>query len=438
MLAICGFLSAGLYCYWLNQSTEYAQATLFDLWLVGFAGALISFGCWYYFHQSYKNTNVDLFNKEHLFCVLLFALLFRLIGFFVFPILEDDFYRFLWDGRLLVEEGSPYGIPPSSFFADANLSDKFSDILGSINHPDVSTIYGPVLQWLFAVAYLVAPGELWPLKVIILFADIGVIALLLFILKLRNAPFYHIILYAWSPLIIKEFIVSVHPDVIGVLLLLLGIILSFRGLAYWSAVVLALAVSAKIFAFIVVPLLLGFAVKRWLVFIAVCVLVSIPLGVKAAWVPDGLVVMATHWFFNAPLYSLLTLDIFMPLLSFNEIKVLLLSIFSCIWFYFFFIKSLNENSLTIRGDYLFLFFFLCLPAFNAWYLVWLLPFAVIWPTRWAWVASFSIFLSYASGINLAVANIDLYEQLPLFFVLQYLLIVLSMVLDIFRDKKKLL
>ncbi len=438
MLIICGCLSVVLYLYWLSQSTDYAEATLFDLWFIGFVAAFISFCCWYYFHRGYKSTSIDLFTKKHLFCVLFFALLFRLIGFFVFPILEDDFYRFLWDGRLLIEEGSPYGIPPSRFFADATLSDKFNDILGNINHPDVSTIYGPILQWLFALAYLIAPGELWPLKMIMVLADIGIIAAILFMLKLRNASYYHIILYAWSPLIIKEFVVSIHPDVISVLFLLLGIILSYKGLIYWSAVILALAVSSKIFAFIAVPLLLGFAVKRWLVFIAVCVVVSIPLGLKAAWIPDGLVAMATHWFFNAPLYSLLTLDIFSSLLSFNAIKILLLSIFSCIWFYFFFLKSLNENPLTIRGDYLFLFFFLCLPALNAWYLVWLLPFAVIWPTRWAWVASFSILLSYGSGINLASTDVDLYEQLPLFFVIQYLLILLAMGLDIVEAKKKLL
>lgn len=437
MLLICGCLSAALYCYWLNQSSEYAQATLLDLWFVGFSAALISFYCWYYFHKAYKNTSNGVFTHKHLSCVLLFALTFRLIGFFVFPILEDDFYRFLWDGRLLVEEGRPYGMPPSSFFGELNLGDKFSEILGSINHPDVSTIYGPVLQWLFAIAYLIAPGELWPLKILILFADIGIIAALLFMLKLRNAPYYHIILYAWSPLIIKEFVVSMHPDVISVLLLLLGIILSFRGFVYWAAVALALAVSAKIFAFIVVPLLLGFAVKRWLVFIAACVMVSIPLGLKAAWLPDGLVAMASHWFFNAPLYSLLTLDVFASLLSFNAIKIVLLSIFSCIWFYFFFLKSVNENPLTIRGDYLYLFFLLCLPALNAWYLVWLLPFAVIWPTRWAWVASCSVLFSYGSGINLAGVDIDLYEQIPLLFITQYSVIVFAMVLDVWREKKPL-
>lgn len=443
VLIICGCLSSLLYLYWLKQSTQYAQAELFDLWLIGFATALISFCCWYYYHRIYKHQNRkhQFYNdyrssqKASLLGILLFALLFRLIGFFVFPILEDDFYRYLWDGRILVEEGSPYGIAPSAYFASDIINDKFGNILSNINYPDVPTIYGPVLQWLFAAAYLIAPGELWPIKLFIMVADIGVIAALLVILKLRHAPYHHLILYAWSPLIIKEFIVSAHPDIIGVFFLLIGIILSYKKNSYWAALFLGLAVSAKIFAFIAVPLLLGFALKRWFFFILTCVVVSWPLGLKAAWLPDGLIAMATHWFFNAPIYALFSNEWFSSFLSFQSIKIILMLSFSLLWVYFFFLKSLNENALTIRGDYLFLLFLLCIPALNSWYLVWLLPFSVIWPTRWAWVASVSILLSYGTGINISTDHIDLYEKIPSLFIIQFLVIVVAMKFDFFDYKK---
>src|SRR3954454_4847359 len=45
--------------------------------------------------------------------ILAGAVLFRLIGFLGQPIYEDDFYRYLWDGRAFALTGSPYQHPPS-------------------------------------------------------------------------------------------------------------------------------------------------------------------------------------------------------------------------------------------------------------------------------------------------------------------------------------
>src|SRR3954452_13601957 len=39
------------------------------------------------------------------------AVVFRLIGFLGQPIYEDDFYRYLWDGRAFALTGNPYQHP---------------------------------------------------------------------------------------------------------------------------------------------------------------------------------------------------------------------------------------------------------------------------------------------------------------------------------------
>ncbi len=425
-LMLCGSLSFILYYYLASQSTVYVAATLWDLWLVcGFCGVL-SIISWYYY-EYYRI-------KPSLYLIIGFAIAFRLLGFVAFPILEDDFYRYLWDGYMLVEYGTPYGVPPSDFFSNDNINENFENILSNINYPDVPTIYGPVLQWFFALSYLIAPGELWPIKGFLVFADIVIIFLLISLTKISSVKNHYLILYAWCPLIIKEFAITAHPDVIGVMFMMIALLLAHKKYYYWVATMLALAVATKVFAIIITPLLLGLYWRRWVVFVMVAIGIALPFGLRDAWLPGGLVTMANDWLFNAPIYLLLK-----SYLTFNTAKILLLAIFSLTWIAVFFRSSLFQNPIKIRGDYLFGMFFLCIPVLNPWYMIWLLPFAVIYPSCWAWVASLSLFISYASGINTNddQSSLYLYEQQTIFVLVEFGLIALGLFIDRIRKVQML-
>src|SRR5262249_12621573 len=50
--------------------------------------------------------------RRDLFVILGFALLFRVCLLFSQPIQEDDFYRYLWDGKVVASGLNPYGITP--------------------------------------------------------------------------------------------------------------------------------------------------------------------------------------------------------------------------------------------------------------------------------------------------------------------------------------
>ena len=78
--------------------------------------------------------------------VLCFALATRLIPLFAQPLFDDDYFRFLWDGYQLIHGVSPYSSSPAANFARSDISEPWHDVLAQINHPDVSTIYGPFLQ----------------------------------------------------------------------------------------------------------------------------------------------------------------------------------------------------------------------------------------------------------------------------------------------------
>jgi hypothetical protein len=70
------------------------------------------------------------------------------------------------------------------------------------------------------------------------------------------------------------------------------------------------------------------------------------------------------------------------------------------------------------------------PVINAWYLLWLLPFAVYGRDLWPWVASFALCLSYVTGLNTGREDIAAFELLPLAQIAEWSLIGLALCIDL--------
>ncbi|MGH8701094.1 MAG: hypothetical protein ACREVR_07935, partial [Burkholderiales bacterium] len=240
-----------------------------------------------------------------LWSVLGWALVFRALGFLGAPVFEDDFYRYLWDGYRTATAGDPYAEAPEAFFTDPRVPERFQTILGQINYPEVPTIYGPALQYLFALCYFVAPGELWPLKLLLCGADMALVGLLA-----RIATPASVLLYAWNPLVIKEIAFTAHPDGLLPLAIIAAWFCARDGRARCAAALLACAVATKLPALLLVPLVLrqpGLGAYR--VFALTLAALYLPLlaGGRSEW--GGLQVFAQHWEFNSALYGLLTLAV---------------------------------------------------------------------------------------------------------------------------------
>ena len=456
--AVC-FLS---YVLLMQRSSEYGTATLFDLSLSAIiclvATLVIFILAW---------RKVIQLRAWH---IVIFAILFRVVGASGYPVLEDDHFRYLFDGWLTVENGTPYGIAPNTLFStDAagslnsnNTADTLAnfelidDAIDGINYPGLPTVYGPTAQWIFAAAYLLAPAEVWPLQ---LFCSIADILIVLMLLRLSTAESRcWLLLYAWSPLLIKEFSFSAHIDVIGVCFLLFAWLLVKR-MGNNSAnsmvnilltgVLIACAAGIKPFALIVAPFILG---RYWLGYCSLAFSMAIlawPFGMLAAWMPDGLTAMADQWLFNAPLYLLWITWAPPDMISggLQVIKGLALLCFALVWGGVV-IKWLWPNlnlvialegalmrclgkqaSISLPSNpsvWLMFLFLLILPVLNPWYIVWALPFAVLRPelrSSWAlWMASATFLLSYATGLNLGHPQIGLYGLPGWVVVLEFSLI----------------
>ncbi len=356
--------------------------------------------------------------------IVLSASVLRLMALGGEPLFEDDHFRYLWDGYQTVITQDPYTLAPAEFF-DSDVPENFEPILSLINYPDIATVYGPVAQWIFALGYLVDAGKIWPLQFFAGLADL-LILILLFRLGAGNA----LLLYAWSPLLLKEFALTAHPDVYAILGVVASVTLLRSRRIVLAGVALGLGFGAKVFAVIALPFLLSayWSFRKWLAlttaFLLTLLGITLWFGTLQIWVPEGLLAMADSWLFNAGLYLVL-LNYF----DFPTIKVLLLCTFT-VYVVVVCVRRLrrrriesrrhphhgrqiaepvtkvvwSESEYGFRGDWLFIVFLLALPVINPWYVAWVLPFATLYPRWWTWSLSYFCLISYWYGTNVEVTG----------------------------------
>lgn len=333
--------------------------------------------------------------------LILWAIVFRICGLAGGPCYEDDFYRYLWDGYRFATTGSPYGAAPEDFFADPGVVPAMQSVLDRINYPELPTIYAPVTQSVFLLGYWIQPGSVATLQAILIALDLAAMALLL-----RLAPARNVLLYAWCPLVIKEIAFTAHPDGAGVCLLLAAVVLARNRRWSFAAAMLGLATGAKAFGLVMVPLVLvGARVRHWLVFAATLAAIYAPFTLRGGSGLASLHEFAREWEFNPLLFGLLktTLPPF-------EARLALGLAFAAFWGWYYFRYSRTCVPGVPRGDWIFGALLAASPVLNPWYLLWLLPFAAVFPSVWAWTASLAVLLGYVTGLNLQNYAMDPYAQ----------------------------
>ncbi|MEQ9229236.1 MAG: hypothetical protein RIF46_01035, partial [Cyclobacteriaceae bacterium] len=77
---------------------------------------------------------------------------------FATPSLSDDFYRFIWDGRLLAHGIHPFAELPG-FYLDPSLNIPGIDqsLFDNLNSKEYFTIYPPFAQLIFLISVLIFP-----------------------------------------------------------------------------------------------------------------------------------------------------------------------------------------------------------------------------------------------------------------------------------------
>ena len=110
------------------------------------------------------------------------TVLFRVVFLVATPNLSQDFYRFIWDGRMLLNGFNPYLYLPEIYqapnYTTPNQAAELVTGMGNLNASHYSN-YPPLNQLCFAITALFAHksilGSIIVMRVLIILADVGVL-----------------------------------------------------------------------------------------------------------------------------------------------------------------------------------------------------------------------------------------------------------------------
>lgn len=189
------------------------------------------------------------------------GLMMRLVMLPAAPILEDDSYRYLWDGALLAHGHSPYRHAPASATSEAapapirDLAAASGEVIERVNHPRLRTIYPLTAQAAFAVAHLAAPWSIAALRALWLVFDLATLILLAGLLRAAGQPLALLAVYWWNPIVIQQIHNAAHMDIVLLPFLLGALLCAARGRPVSAAALLGIACGAKLWPVILLPVL---------------------------------------------------------------------------------------------------------------------------------------------------------------------------------------
>ena len=335
------------------------------------------------------------------------SLVFRIIPMFALPALSDDFYRFIWDGRLWAAGINPFAGLPTEFLSDPALVNKgiTSELYGLINSPTHYTVYPPVPQYINWLAAKLFPNNIFHsvflMRAIVIAAEMMSIVFIYLLLKQYKLKQHLLAIYAFNPLIIIEISGNLHHEGLMITFLLGFLYFNAQCKIPQAAVMLALAIASKLLPLVFLPFIL-LNNKKWLRF-SVILLVAVtilflPLFDQSFIIgmQDSLILYYQKFEFNAGIYYLLR-EVGYWIYGYNAIALIgkILFILSTILIIIFSIQLwVKKYNYTFSFTILYLIFALLSLIFHPWYLMILLAMAPFTKFKFPIVWSYLIFLTY--------------------------------------------
>ncbi|WP_181855282.1 mannosyltransferase [Winogradskyella sp. KYW1333] len=382
------------------------------------------------------------------------SVLFRLLFLFAIPNLSQDFYRFIWDGQMILSGLNPYLSTPDYQMELGALTNFPNQLelyhgMGSLSASNY-TNYPPLNQLCFVIANLF-PGHsilnsIVGMRILIIGADLGTLYFGKKLLEKLNIPSGRIFWYILNPFIIIELTGNLHFEGVMVFFFVWSLYLLHCRKWLISAIILACSISIKLIPIMFLPLFFKWFkkengkvnFKKLIKFYSV-----VGVTLILFFIPFFSMEFITNysktiglWFgnfeFNGSIYYLAR-EIGYAITGYNEIAIItkifpLISLSIILYFSFFrathTITELATSMLLTLSCYLFLS-----TTVHPWYLTTLIILSIYAAYRYALIWSVVIILSY-----FAYADIDYTENLWV-LAFEYLIVFSVFIWEVVLKKK---
>ncbi|QNJ97135.1 glycosyltransferase family 87 protein [Constantimarinum furrinae] len=209
-------------------------------------------------------------NKGNFWLLAGFGIFCRFLFIGALPNLSQDYFRFLWDGRLILKGVSPYAMSPEMIMEHAPgliaQAEQLFNGMGKLSTVHFSS-YPPVNQSLFALSALFAGksilGQVIVIRLILIAADIGILYFGRKILQHLKVDGHRIFWYFLNPFIIIELTGNLHFEGVMLFFFIGSMYLLLKSKWLWAAVLLGLSISVKLIPFLFLPLFFQWFIKKY-------------------------------------------------------------------------------------------------------------------------------------------------------------------------------
>lgn len=325
---------------------------------------------------------------KYVISLVAIGVILRIIFIPIHPTGSDDYYRYVWDGKVQASGINPYEYAPS----DQALSFLHTENLPRlVNHAEMKTIYPPLAEIVFYTAYLIGGDSYLGIKLLILIAGLFTLYGLFLILKKLKLDYKNLLVYALCPLPIFEFFTDGHLDIFGIALMIFSLFFYLDKKKILSYIFLGLSLSIKPLGLILIPIffLNEKGILNKIKSSAIPILIFIVLYVPYLFSGSpfqALIKFTENWTFNGVVF-----DVLDSFIRDNQRTRLYCAILLFI-FYLPVIFSQKDILTKIYISIVLLFIFS--PVVHPWYVTWL---AILVPIVMRWSG-----ILYISLISLTV------------------------------------
>jgi len=376
------------------------------------------------------------------------ALAARLMFFISVPLHSDDYFRFFWDGHLVLHDIDPYAFTPTQLLEMEFFPLLLEPIYQELNSPNYFSVYPITNQIFFTTAAWLGGSSIlgfvvW-LRVALILADLLGIWALCQLLKAFKMDANHALLYAVNPLILLEITGNLHFEGLMLTFIFLGIWALTKRKYFSAGGGIGMAISIKLTPLIILPMVLKYLkLKDFIVFISalilICALFFLPIF---AWSNVGNFISSLQLYygkfeFNASIHYLIR-ELGYIVKGYNVIGstsfLLSLMVFLIICYLAWSVKIDRVQVLIQLAIAAYFVYLLMGMVVHPWYIIPLIGLGVLGNKYSPLIWSYLIYISYYAY------SVEPYEENFILLLIQYIGLLLMIIVEYYPylfNRKKL-